>query len=190
MREYSKVHKDGVRGWLCQWFKGCDFKDIRRENVAQFMKWVFLLDPRSDDDTKAQRKWSESFVRNSIDRIEGLTNQPLKRGSNPNISFIRNTNDAEPLATTYRPFLFYVFLWIGQQITDLLFLYILRFEYRYINGLRVWYKVQNKENMESTPIMLVHGLGVHFMPYIPMIYKFSNIKKNSKRPLKSKNPNK
>jgi len=168
--KYATLHEDGIKGWLCQWFKGCDFNELHRENVVQFLKWAFFLDPKCDDDEK-QQKWNESFIEFAIDRIESLTDHPLRKGLNPNISFVHNTDDAVPLSTTYRPFLFYLFLWIGQQITDLI-LYSLRFEYRYVNGLRVWYKVQSKnDGKESTPIMSVHGLGVHFMPYIPMIYK-------------------
>jgi len=161
----------GLKQWLCLWFGGCPFEDIQRENVVQFLKWAFFLRPQPFDGGK-QTEWNEQFIDFAIKQIESLTDHPFPRGLNPNLRFVHNTDDAVPLSTTYRPFMFYLCLWIAQWVTDLIFVYWLRFEYRIVHGLRVWFKVQSHAESEaSSPILLVHGLGVHFMPYIPMISK-------------------
>ena len=107
-----------------------------------------------------------------MDLIEKTDNRKIPSGYNPNVSFVHNTSDKRPIRTTYRSVIFYIALLIGQKITNLVFLYVLKLDYVYINGLKIWYKIQSKPR--SKPIVLIHGLGVHYMPYIPLIRRMCN----------------
>eukprot|EP00484_Ammonia_sp_Unknown_P011296 CAMPEP_0197077196 /NCGR_PEP_ID=MMETSP1384-20130603/212499_1 /TAXON_ID=29189 /ORGANISM="Ammonia sp." /LENGTH=435 /DNA_ID=CAMNT_0042516057 /DNA_START=589 /DNA_END=1896 /DNA_ORIENTATION=+ len=176
--KYAALHEGGVAGWLALWFKGCDSNAVSHGNIVEFLNWAFFLDyyqpeDSTDIDHTKEQKWRDEFRAFAMKCIEGFTSHKIPTGHNPNLSFVHNTDDDRAVPLTYRPLLFYVCLWIGQMVTDAVFLYMLRFRYVHVNGLRVWYKIQSaaKQSAESKPILLIHGLGVHYMPYIPLISK-------------------
>ena len=185
--KYASLYDKGMTGWAQLWFKGCQFKDICAQNAIQFLNWAFFLDHYENNiKTAKEEKRRSDFTKFAMKCIENITERKMPKGYNPNISFVHNTNDNRPISVTYRPFIFYIGLLIGQFITDFIFLYILSFKYEYVNGLKVWYKIQSitykykyKYKYKSKPILLVHGLGVHYMPYIPMIYKICNKSKRN-----------
>eukprot|EP01084_Bolivina_argentea_P032781 60687_1 len=169
--KYATLHDDGMKGWASQWFAQCPFDQIHYDNATELLSWAFMLKHyQSDKQTSSAQEWSRGFLRFAMKCIESITEHSFKKGYNPHISFVRNSNDAQALSTTHRPFIFYFVLLLAQWMTDAVFIYILRFEYKIINGLKVWYKIQS-DDKQSKPILLVHGLGVHYMPYIPFIYK-------------------
>eukprot|EP01084_Bolivina_argentea_P053176 97625_1 len=175
--KYATLNENGIPNWLSLWFKGEPFKNIYYDNVTQYLDWAFWLNDYSfNTKTSKEIKWRNEFKEFAMNCIESMTDHQFIKGHNPNISFVRNTDDNIPISTTYRPFIVYLCLFIGQFITDLIFIYILRFKYKYINNLKVWYKIQSHytNTKISNPILLMHGLGVHYMPYIPLIYKLLN----------------
>eukprot|EP01083_Nonionella_stella_P317184 1153556_1 len=164
--KYAELDK-GMSHYASELFLGAKLEDIHRDNAIEYLEWSFFSQHDADPTAKSHRQWRT--VLNYVERVTGHT---FKKGYNPNLSFMQNTSDDRPLSgsTTFRPFVFYLVVLLLQYITDLVFIYVLRFEYRFISGLKVWYRIQSTHT--SKPICIVHGLTVaHYIVYIPMIYK-------------------
>ena len=168
--KYSKLHAEGSKGWVEEWFNNCNIKSIYKDNLIEFLHWSLFLTHEDDHLLDTQEiKWRQDFIDNIVQKIEYETNHKFQKGYNHKVSFIANTKQG-PIKSLYHPLIIYIVLYITQRVSDWYYSFILKFEYKWINGLKVWYKLpRNTTKTATKPILLVHGIGIFLLPYIRFI---------------------
>ena len=101
----------------------------------------------------------------------------FKDGYNKDSKHAANTSREIPVF--YRPMIIYLCIDIAQNILKYIFVYVYGFQYKIINGLKVWYHLSdNKTNSE--PFCMIHGLGIYYGPYMSVIHQLIRKTNNNK----------
>lgn len=175
--EYSKMHENGSRGWLEEWFNNCDISEIYRENMSEWLySGLFNAKPESPCNqslTQQEIQWRDDYVNSIISNIENETGHKFQKGYNHKVKYMSAEPDA-PIKSIYHPFIIYIVLFLTQKFSDFYYYFILKFEYQWINGLKVWYKLPTKNNNvenepKPKPLLIMHGIGIYLLPYIRFI---------------------
>eukprot|EP01084_Bolivina_argentea_P178992 309326_1 len=172
MRKYSEMYMHyftgSYRKWLAKRFN-CSFEQIKKQNIEHFLKWAYFV--KFDERTVStldltEAEWRETFITDYITDIETRLNHKFEPGYNKNIQTISCTTQIHKIPIIFHPLTMYLSIAITKQIVHIIFGYYFKFKYKYIRGLKVWYRlndandlsnIETIENME--PILLFGGVG-------------------------------
>ncbi|KAF0328023.1 hypothetical protein GQ607_004854 [Colletotrichum asianum] len=173
--------------YLRGWFLGSELKDIRRDNVREFLLWAFFDEGAEEIPISSE---VEEEVGRYISRIEQLLGKPFKDGRGPAQS-LRLTFDE--IETKYRSVWWYAIMALVDAVTHLLLVFN-GFEYyaqsrdetlavfppriqqlaaqrRSSSGLSYWHRPHRQS--DRLPIVFFHGIGIGLWVYIRFLAEIS-----------------
>ncbi len=172
MRKYSEMYMHYFTGsyliWLGKRFN-CSFEAIQKENINHFLKWAYFV--KFDDRTVStlylkEAEWRERFISDYIKDIENRLNHRFKHGNNTNIQTISCTTQKHKIPIIFHPFTMYLCIEMTKQMTNIIFQNYFKFKYKYINGLKVWFRLNNANDLSNIdtveqmePIILFGGVS-------------------------------
>ncbi|KAI0997061.1 hypothetical protein K3495_g11127 [Podosphaera aphanis] len=174
---YPFEAKRVFEGYLRGWFLGADLKDIKRENVKEFMLWAFFNrdgPPGNDDDEL------EEYVQ----EIENYLGRPIEKGRGKAVA-LRLTLDKVKML--HRSLLWYTCVGIVDCLTHIKMLYY-GFHFYRLDHSRFFtifpfrpmtlfctkkspaknsaYWLRPHTSKTHLPIVFLHGIGIGIYPYI------------------------
>lgn len=167
---------NSVEDYLCGWFMGADIKDIKRENLREFLLWAFFETSESHD--------NEDELDDYIELIEQRLGYKLALGRG-NAKSLRLTLDDVP--STYRSLLWYGVIFAVDQLTHFLMRWngftfygrrgqgwktfpprpqemLRQRRFSPVDGLGYWYTEHT--STQQKPVLFIHGIGVGLLTYI------------------------
>eukprot|EP01084_Bolivina_argentea_P201584 344558_1 len=142
----------------------CELNDLKRDNIRNLSRWGYFV--KYDEETKAtlttkEIEWRDNFIEQTITNLEKDINYTFEKGYNPNIKPMSNTVPGQPIKSFYHPFLMYFYIWLfPKQFANFVFTYYLKFNHKYIKGLKVWYKLNKSMNIKDMePILMFGGVS-------------------------------
>ncbi|ROV91536.1 hypothetical protein VMCG_09454 [Cytospora schulzeri] len=173
--------------YLSLWALGADIKDIKRDNVRDFLLWAFFDREESSPDI-------EHELETYIVKTEEQLGRPLEPGYG-SARHVRLTFDQVP--HRYRSFVWYLtvglvdtaththMLWNGFQFwpcslrTNLIDVFPARplaslgrmLRHSPSDELSYWYRAPRSVDPSSTtlPVVFLHGIGIGLYPYVPFL---------------------
>eukprot|EP00475_Leptophrys_vorax_P019560 TRINITY_DN2678_c0_g1_i3.p1 TRINITY_DN2678_c0_g1~~TRINITY_DN2678_c0_g1_i3.p1 ORF type:complete len:469 (-),score=117.03 TRINITY_DN2678_c0_g1_i3:49-1305(-) len=149
--------KAALRAFFTGWFKGCEFEDIYKENVAEYVSMHehgLLL--------REQDAEGRSEIMNLIASIEKDIDVTFPEGSNPNISVMCPA--FEPVNAWYRPLSIYLLIYLAKHVLN----QVLRakgFDSHFAGCLRYWHRKAPHRSGNRDPIVFLHGISPGLVPY-------------------------
>lgn len=152
------------------WFLGAEFSTIRKENMKSWVAWAFL-----DQDLLLLDKDAASQVDALVKIIESRMNYLFPAGRNDAVKCIRLTLD--PVQAAHRPLIYYGVCKTVNKLSHLL-LRKFGFYQRTLDPMDVagsgtlnylYRPATEPVPANALPIVFIHGIGVGFAAYIPLI---------------------
>jgi len=160
MREWRSVIKQIGKEVLTGWFFNASLREIRKENLVQFLSWALF----NTTPPRLTRKQALE-VCEEVPKIELALGYTFEPGYNPNIKCMRNSLD--PVKTDYRPLLFYLAVWL-QNIFSNGVLEQLGYECRLAGPTRYWFR-KGAPHSKKQPLVFLHGIGVGISQNLPLL---------------------
>lgn len=176
-----------LEGYLKGWFLGADLKDVKRENLREFLLWA-LFD-KDQDDLVAKNPAVEVEVAEYITKIEKRLGRTLDNGRGPAKSLRLTIDDID---TTYRGLIWYIIVFFVDQFTHQVLLRWYGFGYYArsplasddvfpprpqtisskrqspVPNLSYWMQPHEAGN-DAKPIVFFHGIGIGLLSYMRFI---------------------
>ncbi|KAK1254691.1 hypothetical protein MKX08_008686 [Trichoderma sp. CBMAI-0020] len=191
------AHVDSFELYLRGWFLGAELKDIRRDNVREFLLWGFFDQAaedveRNDGHSEAVERDLEGF----ITEIEKRLGRPIRSGRG-NATCIRLTLD--DVETTYRGLTWYAVICLVDQFTHLAlswhgFKFYARgpatalatfpprpqeiFSSRRSRASQLSYWHRPHTSNDCNPVVFFHGIGVGLWTYISFLARICAAKES------------
>jgi pimeloyl-ACP methyl ester carboxylesterase len=158
----SESMESFCEGWFATTTK---YSDLKRGNLEEWLSWgLFHI-----HDVK-QMSSSEREELNELIRLfeTKVSSGALPDGKNENAKLLKFSE--EPVKFTHRPFIMYGIVHIVlQEMLAPLALLKMRFRPDYSGNTRYWFRPGHDPN--KVPIVIIHGLGVGLLPYVPFIQR-------------------
>jgi pimeloyl-ACP methyl ester carboxylesterase len=148
--------RSALQEFFAGWFKGCEFEEICRENVAEYISMHehgMLL--------REQSKEGREEVMNLVSRIEEFGDIVFPEGHNSSISVMCPA--FEPVNAWYRPLSIYLLINTAKIVLN----QVLRakgFEPHFSGSLRYWFRPAPQDSGRD-PIVFLHGISPGLVPY-------------------------
>jgi pimeloyl-ACP methyl ester carboxylesterase len=182
--------------YLRTWFLGANLKDIKRENVREFILWAFF-DHGSlrENEVGGLGEEMEAEVDDYLAEVEATLGHKLEPGRGPAKCLRLTVDDIE---TRYRSWIFYFLVACLDHITHVILAFS-GFQYyaqprntwsevfppRFqtlvsrrrspVDGIGYWYR-PHEAGADTLPLLFIHGIGVGLWSYIKFLLEI-----NSKR---------
>ncbi|CAO1638446.1 unnamed protein product [Sympodiomycopsis kandeliae] len=175
------IERDLMLSRLCRWFHNADPKDIKQDNVREWLAWAFGGTTLKECTSLPGRS---QIIEKGLKMVQERCNFKFEPGYNPKVKALRLTLD--DIKTSSRPFGYYV-VCNGISHTTMAWL-------RYIKGYRKERHGQceflilppkgtassssggnaDKADTANHPILFLHGLGIGLGQYAPFLRRLSN----------------
>eukprot|EP01084_Bolivina_argentea_P308178 532807_1 len=160
---YNEYNKTSRIEWVKYAFNNYPLNEIKKQNMIQVLAARYFL--KYDNEVKSnltaeEIEWRDNLILKTFERLEKQINYKFEEGFNPNVKSAKYP--VNPITTFYHPLLFYLCIYIGKIQANFIFSYYLKFSSKYINGLKVWYKLNKTkttdiDKLES--ILIFGGVG-------------------------------
>ncbi|GAB5356287.1 hypothetical protein AAMO2058_000277600 [Amorphochlora amoebiformis] len=162
MEEWRNVIKHIGSDVLTGWFFQAKLKEIRRENLVEFLTWALF-------NTTPPRLTKEQAIEvcEEMVKIEEAIGYNFAPGHNPHVKCMRNSID--PVKTEYRPLLFYFAIWF-QNIFSYGVIRALGYKCKQAGPTRYWWRPGSPDS-KAQPVVFLHGIGVGISQNLPLLRK-------------------
>ncbi|MBW0475806.1 hypothetical protein O181_015521 [Austropuccinia psidii MF-1] len=178
------------------WFKNCDWNDIKRDNMIEWLAWSLLdLKPNQIFAKHNQidlQKSQSDLLFHALDLIEKRAGCKFKSGYNPKLSNQSIRLSIDPIQFQFRPFAFYLFsslstLWVKNNLIKTGFKY-LQCTKRSNDGLKYLIRKPSNWNhlnihQRPRPIIIFHGLAFGLLQYYVLMNYLAHSTWAKKRPI-------
>lgn len=176
-----------INKYLSLWALGADIKDIKRDNVRDFLLWAFFDREDAGDDQDISDEL-ESY----ITKTEAMLGRPLPIGRG-NSKPLRLTFDK--IQTQYRSYVWYLIIGLIDVVTHVRMLWagfkfyaasshanlthafpprplaclerLLR--HSPCSEISYWFRPAVNRSKPTLPIVFLHGIGIGLYPYVPFL---------------------
>eukprot|EP01084_Bolivina_argentea_P067157 122365_1 len=161
--KYEKIYRNYFVGsfadCLSATFNNCSLKEIKKQNIENWLKYMHFSTFDLTKLNTQEVKWRENIVQNLIKTYEDKLGHKFEEGHNKKVQSTLCIHQQQKMKIVFHPLTLYLNFWMGKQTSSAIFLFYFKFNYKYIKGIKVWYKLNEINNSKLEPLLIIGGVS-------------------------------